>query len=203
MAVRAAIPAIAELQSSLFGDAPSGPAGLVYEPAFLSLQEERSLLEHIAALPFHGASYKEWTARRRVVSFGGRFDFDRNVLVEAAPLPDFLHPLRERVAQWCRVQPREFQHALVSEYSVGTPLGWHRDAPCFEMVAGISLAGVARMRWRPYPPRAGTARATFALDLPQRSAYIMRGPARWDWQHAVSPTRMLRYSITFRTLRVP
>ena len=99
------------------------------------------------------------------------------------------------------MQPIEFQHALVSEYSPGTPLGWHRDAPCFEVVAGVSLAGVARMRWRPYPPGTATARATFALDLPPRSAYIMRGAARWDWQHAVSPTRMLRYSITFRTLR--
>jgi alkylated DNA repair dioxygenase AlkB len=201
MAVRATIPAIADLQSALFADAPSGPPGLLYEPEFLSQEEERGLLAHIAALPFHGASYKEWTARRRVVSYGGRFDFDRNVLVEAAPLPPFLQPLRDKVARWCAVQPLAFQHALVSEYSTGTPLGWHRDAPCFEMVAGISLAGVARMRWRPYPPKAATARATFALDLPPRSAYIMRGAARWDWQHAVSPTRMLRYSITFRTLR--
>lgn len=201
MVARAIIPAPADLQSSLFGDAPAGPSGLVYEPAFLSAEEERGLLLHLAGLPFHGASYKEWTARRRVVSYGGRFDFDRNVLVEAAPLPDFLHPLRERVAAWCAVRPEEFRHALVSEYSPGTPLGWHRDAPCFETVAGVSLAGVARMRWRPYPPGTQMARATFALDLPPRSAYIMRDAARWDWQHAVSPTKMLRYSITFRTLR--
>lgn len=203
MASRAVIPARPYLQSSLFGDAPAGPSGLIYEPAFLSVEEERELLQHVAALPFHGASYKEWTARRRVVSYGGRFDFDRNVLVEAAAVPVLLHPLRERLAGWCRVRPEEFGHALVSEYSPGTPLGWHRDAPCFEMVAGVSLAGFARMRWRPYPPAAQTARATFALDLPPRSAYIMRDAARWDWQHAVSPTKMLRYSITFRTLRRP
>jgi len=201
MAARATIPAPADPQNSLFGDAPAGPSGLVYEPAFLSPEEERGLLEHLAGLPLQGASYKEWTARRRVVSYGGRFDFDRNVLVEAAPVPGFLHPLRARVAAWCRVQPDEFRHALVSEYSPGTPLGWHRDAPCFETIAGISLAGMARMRWRPYAAEAAGARSSFALDLLPRSAYIMRGGARWDWQHAISPTRELRYSITFRTLR--
>ncbi len=202
MASRATIPAPLDLQNSLFADAPAGPLGLVYEPAFLSVEDERELLQYIAALPFQGASYKEWTARRRVVSYGGRFDFDRNVLLEAAPLPSVLHPLRARVAAWAGVQSDDFKHALVSEYSPGTPLGWHRDAPCFEKVAGVSLAGYARMRWRPYPPKAQAARATFALDLPPRSAYIMQDAARWDWQHAVSPTKMLRYSITFRTLRL-
>jgi alkylated DNA repair dioxygenase AlkB len=34
-----------------------------------------------------------------------------------------------------------------------------------------------------------------------RSIYLLRGPARWEWQHSVSATRSLRYSITFRTRR--
>jgi alkylated DNA repair dioxygenase AlkB len=55
------------------------------------------------------------------------------------------------------------------------------------------------MRLRPYPHRKGD-RAALKLELEPRSAYAMRGAARWKWQHAISPTRQLRYSITFRTL---
>lgn len=41
---------------------------------------------------------------------------------------------------------------------------------------------------------------TTPLPEGSRSAYAMRGAARWKWQHAISPTKELRYSITFRTL---
>ena len=94
-----------------------------------------------------------------------------------------------------------FTHALIAEYRPGTQLGWHRDVPDFELVTGVSLKGVARMRLRPYPPAKMRARATLTIDLAPRSAYLMRDAARWQWQHAISPTRELRYSITFRTLR--
>ena len=72
--------------------------------------------------------------------------------------------------------------------------------PEFELVAGVSLLGQARMRLRPYPPRPGQ-RALHTLELEPRSAYLLRDAARWRWQHAISPTKELRYSITFRTRR--
>ena len=53
------------------------------------------------------------------------------------------------------------------------------------------------MRFRRYPPSPGGAIHT--LQLAPRSAYILRGEARWGWQHSVAPTPGLRYSITFRT----
>ena len=90
----------------------------------------------------------------------------------------------------------------MAEYQPGTPLGWHRDVPQFERVVGISLAGQARMRFRPYPLRENRREDVFALDLDPRSVYVLQGDARWRWQHRVAPTRMLRYSITFRTRRV-
>jgi len=186
-------------QGALFGDSTAWPPGLVYEPTLISPVEERALLGHLATLDFVCARHKEWTARRRVARFGGQFDFSRNELVEAAPAPAFLQAVRERIAAWCEIAPEEFRHVLVSEYAPGTPLGWHRDAPCFEAVAGLSVAGVARMRWRPCSAQPNPRAAV--LDLAPRSAYIMRGPSRWDWQHAISPTKVLRYSITFRTLR--
>jgi alkylated DNA repair dioxygenase AlkB len=94
-----------------------------------------------------------------------------------------------------------FTQALVTEYRPGTELGWHRDVPNFEVIVGVSLAGSCRMRLRPYPPVKGDRKSVLALELEPRSAYSLQGDARWKWQHSISPTAMLRYSITFRTPR--
>ena len=117
----------------------------------------------------------------------------------AAALPEFLFPLREKAARWAGVAPEDFAHGLVTEYRPGTQLGWHRDTPEFGLVVGVSLAGAARMRFRPWPARKGGK--SYALDLQPRSAYILRDEARWKWQHAISPTPALRYSVTLRTLQ--
>jgi alkylated DNA repair dioxygenase AlkB len=186
-------------QAELFGpQAPALPEGFVFQPEFLSSDEERALLEAIGRLPLEEAKYKEYTARRRVAYFGHDYDFSKNRLGEAPPIPAFLEPLRENLAAWMRVAAADFVTALVAEYRPGTPLGWHRDAPDYERVAGVSLGGSARMRLRRYPPAKDKP---LALDLPPRSAYQMQGMARWQWQHSIPPTRELRYSITFRTLR--
>ena len=158
------------------------------------------MLDTLQALPLQQAQYKQFTARRRVVSFGGRYDFSNLELMPAAAVPAWLHPLRERAAEWAGLSASAINHALVAEYSPGTPLGWHRDVPDFEAIVGISLGGACRMRFRRYPP-VKPARAELHLDLAPRSIYTMQGPARWAWQHSVSPTKQLRYSITFRTLR--
>ncbi len=120
-------------------------------------------------------------------------------LREAQPVPAVLYPIRTRMAQLMDVPDEAVNHVLIAEYQPGTPLGWHRDVPDFGVVGGLSLHGFARMRFRPYPHRKGD-RTALKLDLEPRSAYAMRGPARWNWQHAISPTGELRYSITFRTL---
>jgi alkylated DNA repair dioxygenase AlkB len=187
-------------QLELLEPASALPAGLLYAPDFISAAEEQNLLEVLRELPFQQAQYKEWRARRRVVSFGGRYDFSRHTLTAAAPIPQFLHPLRARIAAWAGLEGQRIAHAMIAEYQPGTPLGWHRDVPDFDEIAGVSLHGHARLRLRPWPPQPH-ARATHALDLEPRSAYTLRGVARWGWQHAISPTKELRYSITFRTRR--
>lgn len=187
-------------QQELFSASLSLPEGFAYAPDFLSAAQEQELLERIRALPFEQAHYKQWHARRRIVSFGGRYDFSRNELLAAPPIPEFLLPLRTQVAHWAALSPAAIEHAMIAEYHPGTPLGWHRDVPSFEAIAGISLHGRARLRFRPWPAPAAR-RVTRAINLEPRSAYAMRGIARWGWQHAVSPTAELRYSITFRTRR--
>ncbi len=186
-------------QSELFGAAaPALPEGFVYRLEILTIEEERALLAEIARLPLEQAKYKEYTARRRVAYFGHDYDFSANRLGDAPPIPGFLEALRARLARWMGIAPDEFVTALVAEYSPGTPLGWHRDAPDYERVAGVSLGGWARMRLRRYPPAKDKP---LVLELAPRSAYQMQGVARWQWQHSIPATKELRYSITWRTLR--
>jgi alkylated DNA repair dioxygenase AlkB len=177
------------------------PRGLTYREDFLSTEEEQQLLAQIQELPLTEARYQQYTARRRTVNYGSSYDFTHLQAMPAPPIPDFLTPLRTRVAEWVGVGPDDFVQALIAEYRPGTPLGWHRDVPDYELVAGISLAGAARLRFRPYPWTPEKKAEVFALEVAPRSAYILRDDARWKWQHHVPPTKVLRYSITFRTAR--
>ena len=186
-------------QASLFE--PVLPPGLIYRADFLERDEELTLLEHIRTLPLREAQYRQYTARRRTVNYGFSYDFQHLEAKPAPPIPEFLAPLRARAAQWAGVVAEDFVQGLIAEYTPGTPLGWHRDVPNFELIVGISLAGTARIRFRPYPWKPERRREVFALELEPRSAYILRDEARWGWQHSVPPTKELRYSITFRTAR--
>jgi alkylated DNA repair dioxygenase AlkB len=180
--------------------APQLPEGMIYQPEFLTGEEEAALIEVIARLPLAPMRYKSYTARRRVLSFGGSYDFQANRLQPAEALPAQLEPLRRKVAAWLGVQPEVLAQTLVAEYSEGTPLGWHRDVPDFEDVVGVSLLNEAVLRFRPYPPRNPKKSGVLKLAVEPRSIYLLHGPARWAWQHSVAPTRSLRYSITFRAL---
>jgi alkylated DNA repair dioxygenase AlkB len=190
------------MQVSMFPDEDrSMPGGLRFVPDFLSAAEEEQLLWAIDSLTLTEARYKQYTARRRVASFGGKFDYITNELLPAPEIPRSLLPLRDRVAAWLSVEPELFAQMLVAQYQPGTPLGWHRDVPNFESIVGISLLGHARMKYRPYPPPLGRSKETLQLDLPPRSAYVLEADARWKWQHSIAPTKELRYSISLRTLR--
>ena len=190
-------------QGSLFDPAEGLPDGLAYQAALIDRDEERALIDVIAGLPLHEARYKEYTARRRVYAFGSKFDFDAYQLKPQpiGVLPGPLQRLRERLAGWCGVVPDDFVHVMVAEDAPGTPLGWHRDAPDYELIAGVSLGSVARLRFRPWPPRDPSKDDILTLELAPRSAYRMAHAARWGWQHSVPPVPALRYSVTMRTVR--
>lgn len=193
------------MQGDLFGGKASTavalPEGMRIEEAFLSPEEEAGLIAIIEGLPLANMKYQQFTALRRVVSYGGQYDFSAQRLNAAEPLPEWLDPVRERAGAWAGIAPGRFTHALVAEYQPGTPLGWHRDVPDFEDIVGISLLGDAVMRFRTYPPDAPKKSGVLRLALPPRSIYLLRGTARWGWQHSVAPTKQLRYSITLRTPR--
>ena len=39
-----------------------------------------------------------------------------------------------------------------------------------------------------------------SLIVEPRSAYLLRGPSRTEWEHSIPAVDALRYSITFRSL---
>ena len=197
-------------QFALFGDPAADssgvdarrlPEGWDYREDFISVEEEAALLIAVAALPLEEAIYKGYTAKRRVARFGASYDFDEKRVQPAPVLPPAFEPLRARAAAWIGERPAALEGTLVAEYRPGVPLGWHRDAPDFETVVGISLGGIARMRFRRYPPVQPKKADVLSLELAPRSAYVLRAEARWGWQHSIAATPGLRYSITFRTRR--
>jgi alkylated DNA repair dioxygenase AlkB len=189
-------------EPDLFGEAPAASIeGLRYEREFLTRAEEAELRRLVQGFELREMRYKDYTARRRGIGFGGSYDFDKHQLRPGAAMPPALHPLRARVAAWMGMAPEDFAHMLISEYRPGTPLGWHRDVPDFEDIVGVSLQGDAVLQLRPYPPVSASAPASLQLLIEPRSIYMLRGEARWAWQHSIAPTEALRYSITMRTRR--
>ena len=184
-------------QPSLFG-IDGAPEGLAYRNVLLGAGEEAALVERMAALPFTPFEFQGFLGKRRTVSFGWSYRFDGSGLARADPLPDWLLPVRARAADFAGIEPGAFEHALLIEYDKGAGLGWHRDRPVFGDVVGISLLAPAPLRFR---RRRGDKWERFTLTPEPRSAYLLRGPARDEWEHSIPPVEALRYSITFRTLR--
>jgi alkylated DNA repair dioxygenase AlkB len=184
-------------QLALFAD-PTLPEGFRYQPDFLSLDEEAALIERFASLPFKPFEFRQYLGKRRVVYFGYRYDYQRGVMDEAAEVPAWLIPIQGRAAAFAGLPPDRLVQAMVTEYDIGAPIGWHRDRPQFEDIFGISLASPCTFRFR---RKAGDRWQRASLTAEPRSIYLLRGPARNDWQHSIPPVAARRYSITFRTLR--
>ncbi|HEX9947084.1 MAG TPA: alpha-ketoglutarate-dependent dioxygenase AlkB [Allosphingosinicella sp.] len=192
---------MSEPQLSLFGNAAEPyPAGLAYVPGFIGEEEEGALAGRIAALPFKPFEFHGFTGNRRTVSFGLHYAFDGSGLAKAEPIPEWLEPLRARAAGLAGLDAGAFVHALVIEYAPGAGIGWHRDRPVFGDVVGLSLIAPAPLRFR---RRAGSKWERFTLTAEPRSAYLLRGEARHEWEHSIAPLETLRYSVTLRTLQEP
>jgi alkylated DNA repair dioxygenase AlkB len=180
------------------------PEGFHYRCDFVTAEEEAALLDNLSRVEFALFEMRGVVARRRVAFFGR--SYDRATV--SPPLPPFLIPLRARVAAWANVHADDFAMALINEYRPGAPIGWHRDAPQYDIVGGISLVSRCRMKFRPYV-RPGTQTtdpggrrvATHEITLEPRSAYLMTGQSRNAFEHHIPAVTTRRYSITFRSVR--
>ena len=174
------------------------PEGLVYRPDFITLDEERRARDVLERIELHTVVMRGQASRRLVRHFGLAYGYESHELAETDPLPAGLEWLRERSAVLAEVRPDELAQILVTRYPAGAPIGWHRDAPTFGRIVGVSLGSACRMRFQ---RGSGDKRRVWELELEPRSAYVLRGAARWAWQHSIPPTKAERYSLTFRTLR--
>lgn len=186
-------------QNELFATlAPELPEGCRYAADIVNADEELALIARMPSLPFKEFEFQGFLGKRRVVSFGWRYDFSGGGFQRTEPIPDFLVPLRERAAAFAGLRPDAIEHALVTEYREGAAIGWHKDRPVFEDVIGVSLASPCTFRFR---RKTGTRWERKSFEAAPRSVYLLRGPSRTEWEHSIPGVEMLRYSVTFRTLK--
>lgn len=186
------------MTEALFDLPPAAPEGFRYRGDMVSAAEEADLVARLADLPFEPFQFRGYEGRRRVVSFGLRYDFNGSGLVDAEPMPAWLRPVRDRAAAFAGLAPDDFAHVLINEYREGAPIGWHKDRPVFDKVVGVSLLSPTVMRFR---RRVGERFERLNVALAPRSAYLLDGPARLHWEHSLPAAKGHRYSITFRNLR--
>jgi alkylated DNA repair dioxygenase AlkB len=185
-------------QLTLFGAGPAPPEGLKYQPDLLSQASEEALLQGVRELPFRQFEFQGFVGKRRVVSYGWRYDFNERVLQKAEDIPEFLLALRKVAADFAGIAAAQLQQVLVTEYEAGASIGWHRDKAVFGDVIGISLLSSCRFRLR---RRVGSSWERASFIAGPRSAYLLRGPSRTEWEHSIPAVDALRYSITFRNFR--
>ena len=187
-----------QIQPTLFEQPIRLPPGFEYRPDFLSADEERALVSAMEPLPFRPFEFHGYLGKRRVVSYGWRYDFNGGGLQKTEDLPEFLLSIREKAAAFAGLAPGDLQQALLIEYPPGAGIGWHKDRPMFGEVVGISLLSPCTFRLR---RKAGTKWERASLTIEPRSAYVLKGAARSEWEHSIPPVDELRYSLTFRNFK--
>lgn len=174
------------------------PAGFKYQPDLISKETERTLAEQIAGLSLKEFEFQGFLGKRRIVSFGWRYDFNGGGLQRTEDLPTFLLPVREQAAAFAGMPPERLQQVLLTEYKPGVQIGWHKDRSVFGEVIGVSLLSSCTFRLR---RKLGTKWERASIVAEPRSAYLLSGPARTEWEHSIPGVEGLRYSITFRNFK--
>jgi alkylated DNA repair dioxygenase AlkB len=180
----------------LFGS-DGWPEGFAYKPDLLSEEQAATLVSELQGLPFREFEFHGFRGKRRVVSFGWRYDFDGGGLKKAEDMPPFLWPVRNLAAAFANIPVTVLRHVLLTEYRPGAAIGWHKDRSVFSEVVGISLLAPCTFRLR-RKCRDRWARSSVTLE--PRSVYLLRGPSRAEWEHSIPAVANLRYSITFRSM---
>jgi alkylated DNA repair dioxygenase AlkB len=186
---------------TLFNTLPSLPEGFQYHPEFLTEDEELHLVDLIKKYPLKPMQFQGFEAKRKVMSFGYDYHFDRRALSEGIAIPEQFKPLILKAEEKLNIPASSFVELLLTEYTPGTVINWHRDAPPFDKIAGISLLSNSTFKLRPHAKNKRSRAALRSFTLERRSLYLMEGEVRENWEHAIAAVSNLRYSITLRSLR--
>lgn len=187
--------------NTLFPDEMYLPKGLQYFHAFITEAEETAMIETVSTLDTSPMKFHGYEAKRKTANFGYDWSFESRTLSKGKPIPPAFGFLIHKVAKQLSIDPTDFAALLVTEYPVGSVINWHRDAPPFDIVAGISLLSDCIFRFRPYDKAKQTRKSTLSIPLHRRSLYVMSGESRSDWEHSIPAVTHVRYSVTMRTLR--
>jgi alkylated DNA repair dioxygenase AlkB len=190
-----------ERLNELFPIRANLPDGFSYHEDFLSREEEQRLYDIISSIKLHTFIFQGFEARRRVASFGYDYSFDKRRLTKGTDIPQNLEWLVNRVAHRIGVSPTAIAELLITQYPVGSVINWHRDAPPFDVIVGISLMADCMFKLRPHDKNKQSRQSIVSLPVARRSIYVMSGLSREEWQHATAPVKEVRYSITLRTLK--
>lgn len=187
--------------NTLFPLEPIYPDGFSYYTQFISEEEEEFLLNEISKIELHTFTFQGHEAKRRVASFGYDYSFEKSSLQKGNDIPETFDFIIEKVSKKALIPSSAFKELLVTEYPAGSMINWHRDAPPFDIIAGISLSSNCEFKLRPYEKDKQNRKSTITLTVERRSLYIIQGSARTEFQHSITPVKNNRYSITLRTLR--
>lgn len=187
--------------ATLFSVLPQPPEGFEYVPDFITQQEEDQLIETVRAIALHPMIFQGYEAKRKVASFGFDWSFEKRVLSKGKDIPHEFDWLIRKVGDRLSLSKTDFGELLVTEYPTGSVINWHRDAPPFEIVVGISLLTDCTFRLRPHDKAKQGRNSIISFSAERRSLYVMKGASRSEWEHSIVPVRSTRYSITLRTLR--
>jgi alkylated DNA repair dioxygenase AlkB len=201
------------MQDNLFGfdlspaaqnmDVLSSISGLQYHPNFISVSEEGQLLASVRS--------EKWLddLQRQVQHYGFKYDYKSRSIDESqriGPLPQWSQLIIDKMISLKIVETRPDQ-LIVNKYEPGQGIAMHVDCePCFDdTIVSLSLGSDIVMNFK----RAMADVAKVPLLLERRSLTVLRGEARYQYQHGIDPRkkdkfhghqweRETRISLTFR-----
>lgn len=91
-----------------------------------------------------------------------------------------------------------FDYALQLKYTPGVGFVAHYDSKhrWGEFIVGVNLGSEAEI----YFTKKDTE--TVYKTIPARSIYVMSGDCRYKWRHGIRKVKEIRYSITFRQIKL-
>ncbi|KAI9285261.1 hypothetical protein BC943DRAFT_380383 [Umbelopsis sp. AD052] len=183
--------------------------GLTVVEDFVSPEEETHLVQCCDERQWSGLGISpNPELKRRTQQYGHLFSYQyRKVLQELGPLPDFVTPILDRIADQNLSPPPN--HLLVNEYEPGQGIMPHTDAPSIfgPAILSLSLLSACVMTFT----NVETGR-TIDVLLPRRSMLVMTEEARYNYKHSISKDlietlsdgttieRSRRVSFTFRQI---